>query len=86
MVCDDSLQDDSFYAIISVGLIVIIAFLYFVHYKVYKSQYYRVKYVHFSTGKKCLIYITFLIINLCIAPVLIFIFVLLFAQIFNKIF
>ncbi|BFM43597.1 hypothetical protein CFS9_22380 [Flavobacterium sp. CFS9] len=61
----------------------VLAFLYFIltHYKVYKSEYYNEEYVYFSSGRKFFLYIGFLIVNLCVAYLLFFIFALIFAGI-----
>lgn len=64
-----------FFELIGIGLIVVILFFLFLsHYGVYKSGYYNEEFVYFSTGRKFLLYIGFLIINLCIIPLLIFLF------------
>ena len=62
---------EGFFQSIGIGLILIIAFLCFTHYKAYKTQYYNEEYVYFSTGRKFLIYIGFLALNFCLVPVLI---------------
>lgn len=64
---------NGFFQSVLVALILIVVFLGFTHYKAYKTQYYNEEYVYFSAGKKALIYLLFLAINLCVVPVLILI-------------
>lgn len=74
---------DGFFQIIEIGLITLSIFLFYVHYKAYKSQYYNEEYVYFSTGRKFLIYIGFLAISLCITPVVILISFFIYAGLFK---
>lgn len=50
-----------------------ICFVY-AHYKMYKTEYYNEEYVYFSTGRKLILYLGFLIVNLCFATLLFWIF------------
>jgi uncharacterized membrane protein len=75
---------DGFFQSIGIGLIIIIMFLCFTHYKAYQTQYYNEEYVYFSVGKKTLIYLVFLAVNLCIIPVLILLAVFLYAGILKS--
>lgn len=52
----------------------------YAHYKMYKTKYYNEEYAYFSLGRKLIIYLGFLIVNLCFATLLfwIFSFILLF--------
>jgi hypothetical protein len=54
----------------------ICAAIYFIyaHYRMYKTKYYNEAYVYFSVGKKLIIYLGFLIINLCLAYLLFWLF------------
>jgi hypothetical protein len=70
-----------FFESIGIGLILVIVFLFFTHYKAYKTEYYNEEYVYFSSGKKALIYLGFLAINLCIVPLLIIVCVFLYTGI-----
>lgn len=42
-----------------------ICFVY-AHYKMYKTAYYNEEYIYFSTGRKLILYLGFLIVNLCL--------------------
>ncbi len=74
---------DGFFQAIGIGLIIISVFLFYVHYKAYKSQYYNEEYVYFSAARKFLIYIGFLSISLCVTPVLILISFFIYAGLFK---
>ncbi len=72
---------EGFFQLIGVSLIITIVFLSFTHYKVYKTDYYNEEYVYFSSGKKVLLYLLFLAINLCVLPLLLLISVFLYARV-----
>ncbi|KFF06808.1 hypothetical protein B0A68_00805 [Flavobacterium reichenbachii] len=69
-----------FVEFIVVLLVLILVFLIFTHYKIYNSQYYTEEFVYFSTGKKLMLYLLFLAVNLCIIPVVTLITVFLYVQ------
>ncbi|MBE8725546.1 hypothetical protein [Flavobacterium hungaricum] len=66
------------------GFIAAIAFVVYVHYRVSKTEYYREEYVYFSEGRKLLIYFGFLIVILCFAYLLFWIFTFIFAGLIFK--
>ncbi|WPO80756.1 hypothetical protein [Flavobacterium sp. KACC 22761] len=59
-------------------LITIAVFLIYIHYRIYKSEYYNEEYVYFSSWKKLFLYIGFLMVSLFIAVGLFWIFSFLF--------
>lgn len=56
------------------GIIIAVLFLIFIHYKIYKSPYYNEEYVYFSSGRKIILYLGFIIVNLLVAYFLFFVF------------
>ncbi|MEN2415606.1 hypothetical protein [Flavobacterium mesophilum] len=68
-----------FFELIGVSLIIAVIFLGFTHYKAYKTDYYNEEYVYFSDGKKVLLYLLFLALNLCVLPLLLLLVVSLYA-------
>ena len=58
------------------GFITALLFFIVIHFRVYKSEYYNEEYVYFSSGKKLALYLVFLVVNLCLAYFLFFIFML----------
>jgi len=65
------------------GFIVAVLFFIFIHYRVYKSNYYKDEFVYFSSEKKVVFYIGFLIVNFFVAYILLFVFMLLIMAIAN---
>lgn len=63
------------------GFITALLFFIFIHYRIYKSEYYNEEYVYFSAGRKVVLYIGFLIVNCCVAHIIFFVFTLIFAGI-----
>ncbi|KAF2509957.1 hypothetical protein EYY60_10565 [Flavobacterium zhairuonense] len=49
------------------ALATIAVFLIYIHYRLYRSEYYNEEYVYFSSWKKLFLYIGFLIVSLFIA-------------------
>ncbi|WP_026730696.1 hypothetical protein [Flavobacterium denitrificans] len=49
------------------ALVTIAVFLIYIHYRLYRSEYYNEEYVYFSAFKKLFLYVGFLIVSLCIA-------------------
>ena len=72
---------EGFFQFIGVSLVLTVGFLSFTHYKVYKTDYYNEEYVYFSAGKKVLLYLLFLAINLCVLPLLLLIAIFLYKEI-----
>ncbi len=68
-----------FHALFTIGLVVTVAFMLYTHYKVYKSEYYKEEFVYFSIGKKIILYVSFLMVNLCIIPLLLLLCLFLFS-------
>jgi hypothetical protein len=58
------------------GFFIALLFFIFRHYRMYKSDYYNEEYVYFSSGRKFILYLGFLVVNLCVAYALFFIFML----------
>lgn len=56
------------------GFIGAAIFVVYAHYKMYKTKYYSEEYVYFSVVRKLFIYLGFLIVNLCFATLLFWIF------------
>lgn len=66
------------------GFVAAVAGVVYAHYRVYKTAYYQEEYTYFSTGKKLLIYFVFLMVNLCFACLLFWIFTFIFAILIFK--
>lgn len=58
------------------GFIIAFLFFIFIHYKVYKSEYYNNEYAYFASGRKFILYLGFLAVNLFVAYVVFFVFML----------
>jgi len=63
------------------GFITAVLFFIFIHYRVYKSEYYNEEYVYFSSARKVSIYLGFLFVNFCVAYIIFFVFMLVFGGI-----
>lgn len=63
------------------GFIMALLFFIFIHYRIYKGEYYNKEYVYFSSGRKVVIYLGFLIVNFCVAYIIFFVFMLVFGGI-----
>lgn len=74
---------NGFFEAIGIGFIVILGVLFYTHYKVYTSKYYNEEYVYFSAGKKVLLYLLFLAINICAVPLLIIVSLYVYTRISN---
>lgn len=61
------------------GSISIIAYLIWVHYSVYKTKYYNDEFRYFAVEKRLIIYIGFLLANLCVAFLLFWLLTFIFA-------
>lgn len=66
------------------GFIAAILCIVYAHYRVSKTEYYKEEYIYFSTGRKLLLYFGFLIVNLCFAYLLLWIFTFIFAALIFK--
>jgi len=67
------------------GFITAVVFFIFIHYRVYKSDYYNEQYVYYSSGRKLIIYIGFLLVNFFVVYIIFFVFTMVFAGISNYI-
>lgn len=63
------------------GFISALLFFIFIHYRIYKSEYYNKEYVYFASGRKAAIYIGFLVVNFCVAYIIFFVCMLVFGGI-----
>ncbi|MBS7252643.1 hypothetical protein [Flavobacterium branchiicola] len=61
------------------GSIRVIVYLIWVHYSVYKTKYYNDEFKYFAVEKKLMLYIAFLLANLCVAFILFWLLTLIFA-------
>jgi hypothetical protein len=61
------------------GFLSVIAYLIWVHYSVYKTKYYNDEFKYFAVEKRLIIYIGFLLANLCVAFLLFWLLTLIFA-------
>ena len=63
------------------GFSIAILFFIFIHYRMFKSEYYNEEYVYFSSGRKIVLYFGFLMVNFVLAYGLFFVFTMLFGVI-----
>jgi hypothetical protein len=49
-------------------------YLIYAHYRTYKTKYYSEEYIYFSTGKKVIMYLGFILVNLVFAYLLFWLF------------
>jgi hypothetical protein len=61
------------------GSLSVIVYLIWVHYSVYKTKYYNDEYKYFAVEKRLILYIGFLLANLCVAFLLFWLLTLIFA-------
>ncbi|WP_264552277.1 hypothetical protein [Flavobacterium sp. N2038] len=61
------------------GSLSVIVYLIWVHYSVYKTKYYNDEFKYFAVEKRLIIYIGFLLANLCVAFLLFWLLTLIFA-------
>jgi hypothetical protein len=62
------------------GTISVIVYLIWVHYSVYKTKYYNDEFKYFAIEKKLLLYVGFLLGNLCVSFVLFWLLTFIFAS------
>ncbi len=62
-----------FFESFTIGLLLAAGFIFYTHYRISKTEYYKEEFVYFSFGKKIILYLSFLMVNLCIVPLLLLI-------------
>ncbi|PBJ11708.1 hypothetical protein BSF42_24350 [Flavobacterium sp. ACN6] len=68
-----------FFPAFMIGLAAAAGFLFYTHYRISKTDYYKEEFVYFSLGKRIILYLSFLMVNLCTIPLLLLICVLIFS-------
>jgi hypothetical protein len=58
------------------GFLIVVLFFIFIHYRIYKSQYYNEEFVYFSSARKAALYLGFLLVNFFVAYIIFFVFTL----------